>query len=97
MPDKVYTALYPLDFSGYIFYQDIMSAIENYYYHGLHPGSFVYYMLANDFVEASYKADVWNKEYLDNYELWLVDRMPPAAWGSYEKVDDWLRSDRNAI
>lgn len=94
MTDKVYTSLYPLDFTGYVLYDDTMQSIQNYYYHKLEPGGFVYAMLCNDFVGAAMRADSWNKEKLVDYAMWLANRMPPAAWGSKERVDAWLRSDR---
>ena len=96
MTDNVYTALYPLDFTGYSFYDHTQMSIESYYYHKLEPGGFVYHMLCNDFVGAACRADSWNQEKLPNYAMWLMHRMPPGAWGSKEIVDAWLRSDRNA-
>lgn len=96
MTDKVYTALYPLDFTGYMFYDTTQMSIENYYYRRLHPGGFVYYMLCNDFVGAACRADSWNQEKLHEYANWLINRMPPGSWGNKETVDEWLRSDRNA-
>lgn len=90
MTDAVYTALYPLDFTGYMFYNTTQQSIENYYYHKLPPGSFVYHMLCNDFVGAATRADSWNREKLHAYAMWLNDRMPRGAWGSKEIVDEWL-------
>lgn len=90
MTDKVYTALYPLDFSGYNFYDYTIESIKNYYYHKYHPGGFVYAMLCNDFVGAAMRADSWNREKLYDYASWLANRMPPAAWGDKETVDEWL-------
>ena len=96
MTDKVYTALYPLDFTGYVLYDNTIESIKNYYYHKFHPGGFVYAMLCNDFVGAACRADSWNQEKLHEYANWLINRMPPGSWGSKEIVDAWLRSDRNA-
>lgn len=96
MTDNVYTSLYPLDFTGYVLYDNTIKSIENYYYHKFHPGSFVYAMLCNDFVGAATRADSWNQEKLHDYAMWLINRMPPGSWGNKETVDEWLRSDRNA-
>jgi hypothetical protein len=96
MTDKVYTSLYPLDFSGYTLYDDVIQSISNYYYHKFEPGGFVYHMLCNDFVGAACRADSWNREKLYDYANWLANRMPTGAWGSKEIVDTWLRSDHNA-
>lgn len=96
MSDTVYTALYPLDFTGYVLYDNTIESIKNYYYRKYHPGSFVYHMLCNDFVGAATRADSWNQEKLYDYARWLNDRMPTGAWGSKEIVDSWLRSDRDA-
>lgn len=91
--DQVYTALFPLDFTGYQFYDDTQQSIENYYYHKLHPGGFVYSMLCNDFVGAAKRADTWNKEKLAEYAMWLDFQMPRSAWGDRETVDNWLNSN----
>lgn len=90
MSDAVYTALYPLDFSGYNFYDFTQMSIQNYYYKKLNPGGFVYHMLCNDFVGAATRADRLNQLLLYDYASWLSNRMPPAAWGSKEIVDAWL-------
>jgi hypothetical protein len=97
MSDKVYTALYPLDFNGYMFFDFTQMAIQNYYYRKLHPGSFVYHMLCNNFVGAALHADTWNHPMLPHYARWLNERMPPAAWGSKEVVDAWLGNEHNAV
>jgi hypothetical protein len=97
MSDKVYTALYPLDFSGYELYENVKTAIENYYYHKFHPGGFVYSLLCNDLVGAVLKVDYWNSQQMKQTVLWLATRMPPAAWGSKEVVDAWLGSEHNAV
>ena len=91
--DQIYTALFPLDFTGYSFYDNTQASIENYYYHKLHPGGFVYHMLCNDSVGAAGRADSWNQEKLHDYASWLVNRMPASAWGSRETVDNWLNSN----
>jgi len=96
MSDKVFTSLYPLDFSDYEIYDNVRESIENYYYRRLEPGSFVYAMLCNDFVDAVLKADYWNAQQMKDNALWLANRMPPGAWGSKEIVDEWLKGDNNA-
>jgi hypothetical protein len=96
MTDKVFTSLYPLDFSDYTFYDNTIESISNYYYHKLEPGGFVYAMLCNNFVGAALRADSWNQEKLVEYASWLANRMPKAAWGDKETVDAWLRGDDNA-
>jgi LPS sulfotransferase NodH len=90
--DNVYTSLFPLDFTEFDFYVETQQSIENYYYRGLEPGKFVYYMLANNFSEAVVRADPWNQLILDRYAQWLIERMPMVAWGSEEKVNEWMRS-----
>lgn len=94
--DTLYTKLYPLDFESYQLYDTTQMSIENYYYHKLHPGGFVYHMLCNDFVGAAIRADSWNQEKLYEYASWLSARMPTVAWGSKEAVDAWLKGDHNA-
>jgi hypothetical protein len=96
MSNKLFTTLYPLDFSDYELYEPTIQSISNYYYNKLEPGSFVYAMLCNDFVGAATRADSWNREKLYDYASWLVNRMPPGAWGDKETVDAWLREDNDA-
>lgn len=82
---------FPIDFEGFSFYIPTRESIENYYYHGWHPGGFVYHLLANDLVGAACRADSWNTGMLAAYARWLNDKMPSCAWGSAEIVDEWMR------
>lgn len=91
-----FSKLVPLDFEGYHLYGNIREAIENYYYHKLHPGGFVYHMLCNDFVGAVARADPFNSVQMKENVRWLSTCMPPSAWGSKEMVDNWLTSSDNA-
>ncbi len=90
--NEEYSKLFPLDFTDYEVYDTVRSSIENYYYHKLDPGSFVYAMLCNDFVGAVLRADSWNRLQMYQNALWLANRMPASAWGSKEVVDEWLNN-----
>lgn len=90
--NKEFTELFPLDFTDAEIYDTVQSSIENYYYHGLDPGGFVYHMLSNNLVEAIVRADSWNRLQMYQNAIWLVNKMPAQAWGSEEKVKEWMAS-----
>lgn len=93
--NREFTKNFPIDFEGYSFYSPTREAIENYYYHGWHPGGFVYHVLANDLVGAATRADNWNSPIISMYARWLNEKMPMCAWGSKETVDEWMKGFEN--
>ena len=67
-------------------------AVERYLLHGIEGGGFLTAVLANDLKGAAGRADVTNLGNLHAWAGWLYNSCPPAAQGSYEKVEAWCRS-----
>lgn len=57
---------------------------------GGQPGNFLYHILINDFVHAVGYGDIFNQNALLQYAIFLYNNLPVSAWGSKEKVDDWI-------
>lgn len=55
------------------------------------PGSFLTSVLASDLMQAAAVADDINRQRLFDYANWLHNYAPPECYGSYNKVDAWLR------
>jgi hypothetical protein len=55
------------------------------------PGGFACSVLANDFIAAVTRADETNVQCLRDWAMWLLWDCPREAWGSYEKIDAWLK------
>jgi len=65
--------------------------ICNYINFGARVGSFLTALLANDLQKAVLKADDQNIKLLREYVQWLTFNAPTEAWGSYEKVNAWIK------
>lgn len=80
---------------------DFKTPMYNYIVFGLEPGSFFYYVLANDFLGAITRSHPMNSiEALQRLVNWIENFMPRQAFGSYHKVDKWLEmssEERRAI
>lgn len=73
---------------------EFMQEMYNYVIKGLPPGSFFTALFANDFVSAcklSHPGNSW--DYVQNTGKWLYFEAPAQCWGSYEKVEAWLKLD----
>ena len=65
----------------------------NYLVHGFSPGSFFTSVLANDFTDAVARSHPGNTiTALKKLVGWIRDYVPREAWGSYERVDAWLKA-----
>lgn len=64
--------------------------LVNYLFYGLHPGSFLTAVVENDLVHACGKADHANQKLLVTYAGILYNDFPMGAWGSKEKVGQWI-------
>jgi hypothetical protein len=62
----------------------------NYLRYGVPPGHFLQAVLSNDLREACARADDVNIAAIYNYVLVLNNYAPSAAWGSPEKVREWI-------
>jgi len=73
---------------------DFMQDLYNYVIMGFDPGSFFTAIFANDFVGACHRSHPCNS-WSDIRETgkWLTFEAPEQCWGSYEKVEAWLKLD----
>lgn len=55
---------------------------------GVHPGSFLEAVLANDLLQALRKADDINMQSMQQWGRFLYE-IPAICHGSYEKVNSW--------
>jgi hypothetical protein len=66
--------------------------ISNYLAHGFEPGSFFTALLANDFFRAMQHSHPANSiPELKHLTAWIESAVPFEAFGSYQKVTNWLR------
>jgi hypothetical protein len=62
----------------------------NYLVYGFNPGGFWTAALANDFMSAMTKSHPANNIVaLKHVVTWIYNEMPPKAYGSYDKVNEW--------
>jgi hypothetical protein len=74
--------------------QEYFEPISNYLVHGFEPGSFFTALLANDFFRAMQHSHPGNSiPGLKDLTGWIESAVPFEAFGSYQKVTDWLRLD----
>lgn len=73
--------------------ENMMGALTRYINDRLRPGDFLSAVLSNDLKEACGRADHHNKEILFEYVNYLYNYCPAACWGSYEKVNEWLKGE----
>ena len=74
--------------------QEYFEPIANYLVHGFEPGSFFTALLANDFFRAMQHSHPANSiPELKHLTGWIESAVPFEAFGSYQKVTNWLRFD----
>lgn len=78
------------------FSEDFKGSMERYLLNGLQPGGFATAMLAHDMERALYNADTHNRTVFWAIAMWIRERVPSAAQGSYETVEAWCR-DQDGI
>jgi len=66
--------------------------LARYLMHGIQPGHFLMAVLTNNLKEAVARGDDENQRLLPEYVRFLYNRAPMSAYGSAERVNDWLRS-----
>ena len=57
---------------------------------GYPVGGFLTAVLRNSFTEAIGNADTINSHHFKEWAMWLHNEVPMEAWGSHEKVAEWL-------
>ena len=73
----------------------VKSSIDRYIENGIMPGSFVAAVLSNDLMDTWFQADDDSRENLEAIIKYVACEVPSSAWGSREKVENWIRSKRN--
>jgi hypothetical protein len=71
---------------------DWKDTVENYLYNGYTPGSFFTAVFANDLVGAasrSHPSNTWRS--IQDLCKWMANSRLSEAFGSYEKVNKWLK------
>lgn len=74
----------------------IYGALERYLNNGISPGSFMTAVLENNLMEAFGRADTFNAANMKNIIGYVYNHVPSNAWGSAEKVRDYLASLKDA-
>lgn len=74
--------------------QYMKEGVRNYIEHGIDPGSFLSYVIENNFAMAVVKADCENKQHLHEWALFFLNEVPLSAWGSKETKEDWMWNAR---
>lgn len=70
--------------------EHMRGAMKLYLENGIEPGSFLTAVLRNDLKEAVGRADHINLQYLTNIVSYCYNEIPSTAWGSPERVTNWL-------
>lgn len=73
--------------------ENVTSAIKNWFYHGLHPGSFAWCLvtgeLANSFLHAHYLLTVGSVKNMFNFtSLYLPREAKTKEWKGYNNLSD---------
>ena len=71
--------------------KDFADPMFNYLVYGFEPGSLFKGWYANDATAILHSHPANTVEALKDLTKWMVNCMPHAAWGSHEKVQDWIR------
>lgn len=72
--------------------EHMQDEMKLYLEHGVKPGGFLYSVLTNNLSEATGRADHISLEYLSNIVSFCWNEIPSTAWGSEEKVRDYMES-----
>jgi hypothetical protein len=71
-----------------------IETIDNYVKYGYEPGGFIMAVLTNDLIGAVTKADTFNLAVLKDICLHIYWEIPSNAWGSIEKVENYMKQVR---
>lgn len=69
----------------------IVRSLHDYVNLGVPTGGFLRAVLGNDLREAFGRADIHNRHAMFDIVSYIWNNLPAACWGSYEKVDAWLK------
>lgn len=73
---------------------DWYGALERYLNQGIMPGSFMTAVLENNLMEAFGRANHMNEANMKNIVGYVYNHIPSNAWGSVERVRDYVKSLR---
>jgi len=73
--------------------EHMQPGLIDYIERGTPPGGFLRCVLENNLFAACMHGDHVNRKRLDDYGCLLL-RLPVAAWGSRERVDEWVADAR---
>lgn len=71
--------------------EHIRDGMKMYLDQGYEPGGFLYSVLTNNLKNAVGNADHINLRYLTNIVCYCYNEIPSEAWGSVEKVEQWMK------
>jgi hypothetical protein len=69
----------------------IIESLDRYVDHRVPTGGFLNAVLANDLRESCARADWDNRSRIFEITNFCYNEIPAICWGSYEKVDEWLK------
>ena len=70
--------------------EHMRSGAKYYIEQGILPGGFLTAVLENNLSEAAMRADGTNVKRLPDFAGWMMWDIPFTAWGSKQKVKDWI-------
>lgn len=70
--------------------EHMRKGVWRYLSQGVEPGGFLRAALENKLVEAFGAADGKNIEAMRDWAKWLYNYCPVIAWGSKDRVDEWI-------
>ena len=82
-----------LDYSYHNVPEHTRESLENYFFYGYQPGSFVYSLLINDLIGACVSCDHINREAIVDIVKWLLHKAPVGSWGNRDIVQKWAANE----
>lgn len=79
-----------LDYERYSVPEHTRVALEDYFFYGYEPGSFVTAVLCNDLMGTVNRCDHINRECIVDIAKWIMHNAPSSSWGSKQAVANWL-------
>ena len=71
----------------------MVGAVRRYIEKRIHPGDFLTAVICNDLSKAVAHADADNAKQLVAWVRFFYNEIPAKAWGSKEKMEDWLNDN----
>ena len=82
----------PIDRNYQMLPEHMQSGARLYVEDGVEPGSFLTYVLCNDFKSLCLSADDINIRCLSKWGTWVLDYCPAEAQGSHRTVEEWVET-----